>query len=385
MINGNDGGANVSFDGGRSWSRQDNQPTAQMYHVTTDNRFPYFVYGAQQDNTTVAIASASNVGGHRPHPVVPGGRLRERLHRAQPGRSPGRVRRLLRRPDHALRPPHRTGARHHGLAREPDGLGRGGDEVPVPVDVPHRLLSPRPEGPLRRRATASSAPTDEGQTLGADQRRPHAERPEPSSAPPAVPSPRTTPASSTTAPCSRFAESPREKGVLWAGSDDGLVHVSRDGGKTWSNVTPREMPEWSLVSQIDVSPHQDGTAYLATTRYKLDDLRPYAWVTSDYGQTLAPDHRRPARGQLRARGARRSRRAAGSSTRARRPACSSPSTTAGGGSRCARRSRDPRPRPRPRLPRPPVPPRARPRHARKARGRCGGHGAGDAAGTAVER
>ena len=73
--------------------------------------------------------------------------------------------------------------------------------------------------------------------------------------------------------------------MIWAGSDDGLVHVSRDNGKSWTNVTPREMPEWSLVSQIDVSTHQDGTAYLATTRYKLDDFKPYAWVTTDYGKT----------------------------------------------------------------------------------------------------
>ena len=165
MINGNDGGANVSFDGGRSWSRQDNQPTAQMYHVITDTRFPYFVYGAQQDNTTVAIASASNEGGIDAHAVVPGGRLRERLHRAQPGRSRMVVYAgLLRRPDHALRPPHRAGARHHRLAGEPDGLGRGGDEVPLPVDVPHRVLAARPEGPLHGRRTASSAPRDEGQT-----------------------------------------------------------------------------------------------------------------------------------------------------------------------------------------------------------------------------
>src|SRR5205814_2810212 len=81
-----------------------------------------------------------------------------------------------------------------------------------------------------------------------------------------------------------IAESPREKGVLWAGSDDGVVHVSRDDGKTWTNVTPRELPEWSLVNQIDPSPNQDGTAYLATTKYKLDDFRPYAWVTNDYGK-----------------------------------------------------------------------------------------------------
>jgi hypothetical protein len=82
-----------------------------------------------------------------------------------------------------------------------------------------------------------------------------------------------------------FAESPIEKGVLWAGSDDGLVHVSRDGGKSWDNVTPEEMFEWTLVSTIEPSPHDPATAYMAATRYKLDDFRPYLYKTEDYGRT----------------------------------------------------------------------------------------------------
>ena len=76
-----------------------------------------------------------------------------------------------------------------------------------------------------------------------------------------------------------------DKGVLWAGSDDGLVHVTRDGGKTWTNVTPKGLPEWTRISQIDASPHDAGTACLAVNRYKLDDYRPYAFVTTDYGQS----------------------------------------------------------------------------------------------------
>src|SRR6185503_1998923 len=82
-----------------------------------------------------------------------------------------------------------------------------------------------------------------------------------------------------------FAESPLTKGVLWAGSDDGLVHVSRDGGAHWANVTPKDLPEWSMVSQIDPSPHEAGTMYLAVNRYKLDDYRPFIYVTRDYGRT----------------------------------------------------------------------------------------------------
>ena len=82
-----------------------------------------------------------------------------------------------------------------------------------------------------------------------------------------------------------MAESPRQPGLLWAGSDDGLVHVTRDGGKTWADVTPAAMPEWSLVSMIDPSPHDPATAYLTIDRHKLDDIRPYAYKTSDYGRT----------------------------------------------------------------------------------------------------
>ena len=82
-----------------------------------------------------------------------------------------------------------------------------------------------------------------------------------------------------------FAESPVQQGVLWAGSDDGLVHVSRDDGANWENVTPKDLPEWALISIIEASPHDPATAYVAATRYKLDDFRPYLYKTNDYGQT----------------------------------------------------------------------------------------------------
>ncbi|HBY46003.1 MAG TPA: glycosyl hydrolase, partial [Chloroflexi bacterium] len=82
-----------------------------------------------------------------------------------------------------------------------------------------------------------------------------------------------------------FAESPAQQGVLWAGSDDGRINVSRDGGGSWTDVTPSELPDWSLISIIDASPHDPATAWVAATRYKLDDFRPYLLRTTDYGAT----------------------------------------------------------------------------------------------------
>ena len=102
------------------------------------------------------------------------------------------------------------------------------------------------------------------------------------------------------------AESPLEKGLIWAGADDGLVHVTRDGGKNWADVTPKEMPEWSKISQIDASPHDPGTAWVAVDRHANDDLRPYIYATTDYGKSLeTAGERHPGR-LVRARRAGRS-------------------------------------------------------------------------------
>ena len=85
-----------------------------------------------------------------------------------------------------------------------------------------------------------------------------------------------------------FAESPHEQGVLWAGSDDGLLHISKDGGQNWTNITPKDLPEWTLISCIELSPHDPATAYVAATRYKLADQKPYLYKTRDFGATWTP-------------------------------------------------------------------------------------------------
>ena len=293
MINGNDGGANVSFDGGRSWSRQDNQPTAQMYHVITDNRFPYFVYGAQQDNTTVALASASNEGGLDATQWYPVGGCESGYIAPSPadpqvvyaGCYGGQITRY----------DHRTGQERDITVWPENPMGWGAEGMKYRFQWTFPIVfSPHDPKVLYAGGDRVFRTTDEGQTweaISGDLTRHDAAKLGSSGGP--ITKDNTSVEYYGTV--FALAESPREKGVLWAGSDDGLVHVSRDNGKTWTNVTPREMPEWSLVSQIDVSTHQDGTAYLATTRYKLDDFT--ALRLGDHGlrQDLAPHHRRPAR------------------------------------------------------------------------------------------
>ncbi|HUG54623.1 MAG TPA: glycosyl hydrolase [Vicinamibacteria bacterium] len=283
MVNGNDGGANVSFDGGRSWSRQDNQPTAQMYHVTTDGRFPYHVYGAQQDNTTVAVASASNEGGldsTRWHPVG--------------GCESGYIAPSPEDPDvvyagcyggQITRYDRRTGQERDITVWPENPMGWGAEGMKYRFQWTFPIVfSPHDPGVLYAAGNRVFRTTDEGQTW--EPISPDLTRNDPSTlGPSGGPITKDNTSVEYYGTVFAFAESAREKGVLWAGSDDGLVHLSRDGGRSWADVTPRDLPQWSLVSQIDVSPHQDGAAYLATTRYKLDDFRPYAWATTDYGRT----------------------------------------------------------------------------------------------------
>lgn len=283
MIAADDGGAHVSFDGGKSWSRQDNQPTAQFYHVTTDNAFPYRVYGAQQDNSTVAIASRTSapgidrtdwyeVGGCEsgyvaPHPKEPAV--------VYAGCYDG----VLTRYDH------RTGATREVSVYPDNPMGAGAEAMKYRFQWTFPIVfSPHDAGTLYAAGNVVFKTTNEGQSwqpISPDLTRNDASKLGPSGGP--ITKDNTSVEYYGTV--FAFAESPLEKGLLWAGSDDGLVHVSRDGGAHWANVTPKGLPEWSMVSQIDPSPHDPATAYLAVNRYKLDDFRPFVYVTSDYGKT----------------------------------------------------------------------------------------------------
>ncbi len=283
MINANDGGANVSFDGGGSWSRQDNQPTAQFYHVITDDRFPYRVYGAQQDNSTVSIASRTREAGLGATDFHEVGGCESGYIAPKPGDPDvvyaGCYGGLISRYDH------RTGEVRNVTVYPDNPMGHGAEGMKHRFQWTFPIVaSPHDPGVVYAAGNVLFRSTNEGQSwqaISPDLTRNDASKLGPTGGP--ITKDNTSVEYYGT--IFAFAESPRQKGLFWTASDDGLVHVSRDGGGNWTNVTPRDLPEWSMVSQIDASPHQAGTAYLAVNRYKHDDFRPFAYLTRDYGRT----------------------------------------------------------------------------------------------------
>jgi photosystem II stability/assembly factor-like uncharacterized protein len=281
MIEGNDGGANVSFNGGRSWSEQD-QATAQFYHVATTNHFPYRVCGAQQDNSTLCGPSRKAGGIDISDWYDVGG-----------GES-GYIAVVPDTPDVFF-----AGSYGGLLTRKDIRNGFERDVNPWPsnpmghdaVDAKYRFqwtfpIVISPNNP-RRMYVGSSVifqSDDEGQTFKPIS--PDLTRHDPRTLGPSG-GPITKDQTSVEYYATVFtiAESPRTPGLIWAGSDDGLVHVTRDGGKTWKNVTPSGLPEWTRISMIEASNFSPGTAYIAANRYQLDDMKPYLYRTTDYGAT----------------------------------------------------------------------------------------------------
>ncbi|MDA7950497.1 MAG: hypothetical protein MPJ24_03330, partial [Pirellulaceae bacterium] len=278
-----DGGAQISFDRGINWSSAYNQPTAQFYRVTTDDHFPYRIYGAQQDNSTVRILSRSNgrsitdadwestAGGESGHIAID-----PRNNEVVFGGSYGG---LLTRLDH------RTGERRNITVWPDNPMGHGA------IDYKYRFqwnfpifFSPHDPTVLYTSANVLFKSTNEGQSW--EQISPDLTRNDPlrlqSSG-----GPITKDNTGVEYYCTIFAaiESPHEQGVLWTGSDDGLIHISRNGGKNWENVTPPDLPEWSQINSIEAHPTEKGGLYVAATRYKSDDLKPYLYKTLDYGKT----------------------------------------------------------------------------------------------------
>lgn len=283
MIEGNDGGANVSFDGGRSWSPQVNQPTAEFYTVTVDDAFPYRVYGPQQDNSTISVPSRTegtgitiqhwvSVGGCETGPVA--------VSRRDPnvvfaGCYGGRISRFDRA----------TGQSRQIMVYPQLQLGMPVNELRyrfqwnAPI-----LVSPHDANVLYHASQYVHRSTDEGQSwrvVSPDLTR-NDESKQGSAGEPI-----THDITGVEVYGTIFAleESPHTPGVLWAGSNDGLVHISQDNGSTWNDVTPRDLPEWSTISILELSPHQPGRAFIAAYRYRLDDFQPYIFRTEDYGES----------------------------------------------------------------------------------------------------
>ena len=283
MVLGNDGGATVTVDGGKSWTTVDNQPTAQFYHVIATTHWPYQVCGAQQDNSTVCIATSSDGGGIS-GPGLGGGRWRRVGVDRRAGRHARRgVRGQLRQPYHATGSPEPPGAEHQRVARQPHGARGGGPQIPVPVDLPDRHRAYQFGRSLHRFAGALQE-HQRGLELGGDQPRSDPQRLDPAAV---VRGPITKDNTSVEYYGTIFtiAPSPKDSTLIWIGTDDGLVQVTRDGGKSWTNVTPPGVTAGTQISMVDASSQDAATAYVAATRYKLDDVAPYAFVTHDFGKS----------------------------------------------------------------------------------------------------
>ncbi|HKY05830.1 MAG TPA: glycosyl hydrolase, partial [Blastocatellia bacterium] len=282
MINSNDGGANVSVNGGRSWTEQD-QPTAQMYRVTVDNDFPYNVYGAQQDNSTVKIASrTSDFGIDRIHWHDVGG-CESGWIAPHPKNSniifAGCYGGFISRYDH------RTGQQQDVNVWPDNPMGAGAEAMRYRFQWNFPILfSPHEPHDLYTAGNVLFRSTNEGrswQPISPDLTRNDKSKQGPSGGP--ITKDNTSVEYYDT--IFTVMESALQKGVIWTGSDDGLIYVTRDGGKNWDNVTPRGMPEWIQINSIEASPHAVGTAYAAATMYKSDDFRPYLYKTADFGKT----------------------------------------------------------------------------------------------------
>ncbi|MEO8727621.1 MAG: hypothetical protein ABI383_16030 [Acidobacteriaceae bacterium] len=283
MMNGNDGGATISTDGGLTWSGEMNQPTAQFYHVAADNRFPYWLYGAQQDNSTVAIADADAnggigqsdfyaVGGGESGYIAPDPRNANIVYAGSYGGD-------ITRYDHSTEQTQAVNPWPRNVIGWPAAPLKYRFQWTEPI-----VFSPHDPNTLYFAGNVLFKTTDEGKSwtvISPDLTK------NDKSKQAAAGGPITKDNTGIEVYDTIFSvvESPVRKDLIWAGSDDGLVHLTRDGGGHWENITPKAMPEWGTVSMIEADPHDAGTAYMAVERHKMDDFTPYAFKTSDFGKS----------------------------------------------------------------------------------------------------
>jgi photosystem II stability/assembly factor-like uncharacterized protein len=280
MVQANDGGANVSFDGGRTWSTQMNQPTSELYGVWVDNAFPYMLYAAQQDNTTLIMSSVANPfnrddwrtgPGCETGPIIP--------HPSDPNTVYGSCKGQYEVMNLAMGQSKRYWVGAQSLYGNP-----ARDLILRFQRVSPMATSPHDPAVLYYGSQHLHRTRDKGvtwETISPDL-----------TANPACcqgisgePITRDITGEEFYSTLYAVAESPHEAGVIWTGANDGPFHLTRDNGKSWKNVTPKDLPPGGRVAWIDASPHRPGSAYFAVYRYLLGDYAPYLYRTDDYGTT----------------------------------------------------------------------------------------------------
>jgi photosystem II stability/assembly factor-like uncharacterized protein len=283
MIIGDDGGAQVSFDAGENWSTYMNQPTSQFYRVTTDNHFPYRIYGAQQDNSTIRIPHRTNgryitqsdwestAGGESAHIAVDpnnndivyggsyGGLLTRRNHKT------GETRAINVWPD--------------------DPMGHGAEDFKYRFQWNFPVLfSPNQKNKLYAASNHLHMTTNEGQSWQVIS--PDLTRNDPKTlGPSGGPITKDNTGVEYYGTIFAVAESKHENGLIYTGSDDGLVYVTKDEGKNWTNITPKKMPEWMMINCIEIDPFNKGGVYIVGTKYKTGDYKPYIYKSENYGKS----------------------------------------------------------------------------------------------------
>ena len=283
MIEGNDGGANISVDGGETWTSEMNQPTAQFYHIAADNEFPFRLYGDQQDNSSISIATAgrsggvgiedwSPVGGGESGFIIPdptdanivyGGGYDAELTRYD--RRTGQEIQITPWPRNTMGwPAENLKYRFQWTAPimvskfEPHALYFAAQMLFRSLDQGRSwtVISPDLTRNDKSKQRSSGGPLTKDNT-----------------------------SVETYDTIFAVAESPKSKDLIWVGSDDGLVHLTRDGGAHWTNVTPKSMPDFATVQMVEPDPDNPAVAYVAADRHRLDDFKPYAFRTEDYGKS----------------------------------------------------------------------------------------------------
>jgi photosystem II stability/assembly factor-like uncharacterized protein len=283
MIVGDDGGGQVSFDAGQNWSTMMNQPTAQIYRISADNAFPYRIMSGQQDNSAFRIRSRTygaaitqddmqNTAGSESGYVVADPLDPEITYG---GNYMGLLERLN----------HKTGESRMINVWPIDNMGAGADAARYRFQWNFPIFF-SPHNPKKLYAAGNHLFVSENEGRSWEQISPDLTTNDKTKQGPSG-GPITKDNTSVEYYCTIFTamESPFEKDLLWAGSDDGLVHVSRNGGQNWENITPKGIPSAIMWNRLEADPFKKGAAYIAGTRYKSDDFSPYLYKTEDYGKT----------------------------------------------------------------------------------------------------